>query len=63
MEIKYEIVLQGMTHVAADKIEYNNMGAFQTSDCNTHEYYIFKWTSNTPQQICRLQICGGQIWD
>ena len=22
------------------------MGAFQTSDCNTHGYYIVKWTGN-----------------
>ena len=22
------------------------MGAFQTSDCNTHVYYIVKWTGN-----------------
>ena len=29
------------------------MGGFQTSYCNTHEYYIFKWTDNayTPQEI------------
>ena len=35
MKIKYELVLQVTTQVAADKIEYNTMGAFQTSDC-TH---------------------------
>ena len=46
MEIKYEIVLQGMTQAAAEKIEYNTMCAFQTSDCNTHGYYTFKWTGN-----------------
>ena len=28
------------------KIEYNTMGAFQTSDKNTHGYYIVKWTGN-----------------
>ena len=22
------------------------MGSFQTSDCNTHGYYIVKWTGN-----------------
>ena len=22
------------------------MGAFQTSECNTHGYYIVKWTGN-----------------
>ena len=36
MKIKDELVLQGMPQAAADKIEYNTMGAFQTSDCNTH---------------------------
>ena len=46
MEIKYELVLQGMTQAAAYKIKYNTMGAFQTSDCNTHGYYIVKQTGN-----------------
>ena len=46
MKIKYYLVLQGMTQAAADEIEYNTMGAFQTSDCNTHGYYIVKWTGN-----------------
>ena len=41
MKIKDDIVLQGMTQAAADEIEYNTMGAFQTSDKNTHGYYIF----------------------
>ena len=45
-EIKDELVLQGMTHAASDKIEYNTIGAFQTSDRNTHGYYIVKWTGN-----------------
>ena len=44
MKIKDELVLQGMTQAAADEIEYNTMGAFQTSDCNTHGYYIVKCT-------------------
>ena len=35
-----------MTQAAADEIEYNNMGAFQTSNKNTHGYYIVKWTGN-----------------
>ena len=30
MKIKYELILQGMTQAAADEIEYNTMGAFQT---------------------------------
>ena len=39
MKIKDELVLQGMTQAEADKIEYNTMGAFQTSDKNTHGLY------------------------
>ena len=46
INIKDELVLQDMTQAAADKIEYNTMGEFQTSDCNTHGYYIVKWTGN-----------------
>ena len=46
MKIKDELVLQGMTQVAVDDIEYNTMGEFQNSDCNTHGYYIVKWTGN-----------------
>ena len=46
MKIKDELVLQGMTQAAVDEIEYNTMGAFQTSDKNTHGYYIVKWTGN-----------------
>ena len=46
MKIKYELVLQGMTPAAADKIEYNTMDAFQTSHCKTHGYNIVKWTGN-----------------
>ena len=34
MKINDELALQGMTQAAADKIEYNTMGAFQTSDKN-----------------------------
>ena len=46
MKIKDELVFQYMTQAAADEIEYNTMGAFQTSNCNTHGYYIVKWTGN-----------------
>ena len=35
-----------VTQAAAENIEYNNMGAFQNSDCNTHGYYNVKWTDN-----------------
>ena len=46
MKIKDELVLQGMTQAAAGDIEYNTIGAFQTSNKNTHGYYIVKWASN-----------------
>ena len=46
IKIKDELVLQGTTQAAADKIEYNTIGAFQTSDKNTHGYYIVKWIGN-----------------
>ena len=46
MKNKDELVLQGMTQAAADEIEYNTMGAFQTSGKNTHGYYNVKWTGN-----------------
>ena len=46
MKIKDELVLKGMHQAAAYEIEYNTMNAFQTSDCNTHGYYIVKWTGN-----------------
>ena len=51
MKIKDELVLQGITQAASDENEYNTMGAFQTSDCNTHVYYIVIWTGN----VCTLQ--------
>ena len=46
MKIKDELVLQGMTQASSENIEYNTMGAFQTSDCNTHGYCIVKCTGN-----------------
>ena len=46
MKIKDELVLQSMTQATADNIEYNTMSEFQTSDCNTHGYYIVKFTGN-----------------
>ena len=36
MKIKDELVLQGMTQAAGEEIEYNTMGAFQTSDKNKY---------------------------
>ena len=44
MKIKDELVLHGITWTAAEKIEYNTIGAFQTSDSNTPGYYIVRWT-------------------
>ena len=46
MDIKDELVLNGMTLEAADKIEYNTIGAFQTSDRSKPGYYIVRWTVN-----------------
>ena len=53
MEIKYKFVLYCMTWAAADEIEYNTIGAFQTSNSNTPVYYIVQWTGNayTIQEI------------
>ena len=52
MDIKYKLVLNGMTWAAADGIEYNTIGEFQTSDSNTPVYYIVWWAGNTytPQE-------------
>ena len=46
MEIKDELVLNGMTWAAAENIEYNIIGAFQTSVINTPGYYIIRWKVN-----------------
>ena len=46
MDIKDELVLHGMTWAAADEIEYNTIGTFQTSDSNTPWYYIVRCTGN-----------------
>ena len=40
MKIKDERVLQGMNQAAADEIEYNTMGAFQTS-YKTHTWILY----------------------
>ena len=63
MKTKDDLVLHGMNHAAADEIEYNNMGAFQTSDCNTHGYYIFKWTGNayTLQEIYKCHAFNHPV--
>ena len=70
MKIKDELVLKGMTQTAADEIEYNTMGVFQTSDCNTHGYYIVTWIVNayTLQEIYKYHafdspviIPGGEL--
>ena len=46
MEIKENLVLNWMPWSAADNIEYNTIGAFQTNDSNTPGYYNFRWTGN-----------------
>ena len=46
MEIKDELVLNGMIWAAAYEIEYNTIGSFKTSNSNTHRFYIVKWTGN-----------------
>ena len=46
MKIKDKLIMNGMTWSAADNIEYNNIGAFQTSDSNTPGYYIVRWKGN-----------------
>ena len=67
VKIKDELVLQGMTQAAADEIEYNTMGAFQTRDCNTHGYYIVKCTGNAytlqgyQYQIHHYQHCSNLL--
>ena len=47
MKIKYELVFNSMTRSAVDKIEYNSIGAFQTSNSNTPGYYIVHCTVNS----------------
>ena len=46
MDIKDKLVSHGMIWSEADQIEYNTIGAFQTSDINTPGYYIFQWIGN-----------------
>ena len=46
MEIKYELVLYGMTWAGLDEIEYNTIGEFKISSSNTPGYYIIWWTGN-----------------
>ena len=56
MDIKDEIVLNGINWASEDKIEYNIIGEFQTSESNTPVYYIVLWTGNAynlqKQYIC-----------
>ena len=63
MKNKDELVLQGMTRAEADEIKYNTMGAFQTSDCYTHVYYIVKCTGNvyTLQEIYICHACDTPV--
>ena len=54
MYIKDKLLLNGMTWVAADHIEYNTIGEFQISNSNLPVYYIVRWTGNsyTQQEQC-----------
>ena len=70
MEIKDELILNGMTWSEADNIEYNTIGAFQTTNSNTPGYYIVRWTDNTytlqEQYTCHafnytVIICEGEL--
>ena len=46
MEIKDELVLNGMAWEAADNIEYNTIGEFQNSNINMPGYYIVRRKGN-----------------
>ena len=46
MEIKDELVSNDINWAAAENIEYNTIGAFQTSNSNTPGYYIVWWTGD-----------------
>ena len=46
MDFKGDLVLNGMTWAAADDIEYNIIGEFQTSNSKTPGCYIIRWTGN-----------------
>ena len=63
MKIKDEIILQDMTQAASDKIECNTIGAFQTSDKNTHGYYIVQWIVNayTLQEIYKCHAFNPPV--
>ena len=63
IKIQDELVLQGTNQASADYIEYNTMGEFQTSYCNTHGYCIFKWTGNayTLQEIYKCHAFNPPV--
>ena len=46
MEIIDQLVLNGITWAASDKIVYNTIGEFQIRDSNTPGYYIVRWKVN-----------------
>ena len=46
MDIKNTLVLHSMTSAPQEKIKYNTIGAFQTSDSNTPGYFIVQWKGN-----------------
>ena len=58
MDIKDEIVLNGISWATVYEIEYNIIGAFKTSNSSTPGYYIVQRTGNAynlqEQYICRI---------
>ena len=58
MEVKDELVLNGMPWAAADDIENNTISAFKIRDSKTPGYYIVRWTGNAytlqEQYICNV---------
>ena len=63
MEIIDELVFHVMTQAAAEEIEYNTIGAFQTSDSNTPGYYIFWWAGivYTLQEQYTCNACNPPV--
>ena len=63
MDIKDELVLNRMTWAAAENIEYNTIGEFQTRNSNTPGYYIVRWTGNayTLQEEYTCHVFGPPV--
>ena len=76
-DYRHELVLSGMSWAAADQIEMDTMGAFQTSDPDTPGYYIVQWVGEAytlqeqyschafdpPNIICEGEmVCEAKFW-